>query len=192
MHSVVANPDEEKQRAERLRAEYIELGFQYYMLGRCGVAALANPVAGNQFHHAVEMLLKGGLCTHMTEDERIKLGHRLPRIWKKFKAQFDPSNQLARFDALVRNLHKYEDIRYPEKIVQHGMQSSFQFGSGPPPKVSGKASGNVPTFHLAVGEVDALVKAICVACSINPKFFTARFQPPGSICLRRDNAEDLF
>ena len=188
----VANPDEEKQRAERLRAEYINLGFQYYMLGRCGVAAWANPVAGNQFHHATEMLLKGGLVAHTTEDERIKLGHKLPRIWKKFKSHYDPSNQLARFDALVRSLHKYEDIRYPEKIVQQGMASSFQFGSGPPPKASGKGFRDVPTFHLAVGEVDAMVKAICVACSVNPKFFTDRFQPPGSTCLRRENAEDLF
>jgi hypothetical protein len=188
----VANPDEEKQRAERLRAEYINDGFQYYMLGRCAVAAMANPVAGNQFHHAIEMLLKGGLVPHTTEDERIKLRHRLPRIWKAFKAHYDPSNQLAHFDALVRSLHKYEDIRYPEKIVQHGMQSSFQFGSGPPPKASGKAASNVPTYHLSVGEVDALVKAICVACSVNPKFFTMRFQPPGSTCLRHDNAENLF
>jgi hypothetical protein len=157
----VANPDEEKQRAERLRAEYINYGFQYYMLGRCAVAAWAHPVAGNQFHHAIEMLLKGGLCAHTTEDERINMRHRLPRIWKAFKKHYDPSNQLARFDALVRNLHKYESIRYPERIVQRG-------------------------------EVDAMVKAICVACRINPKFFTNDFQPPGSTCLRRDNAEDLF
>ena len=97
-----------------------------------------------------------------------------------------------RLDALVRNLHKYEDIRYPERIVQQGMASSFQFGSGSPPQASGKASRDVPTFHLAVREVDALVKAICVACSINPKAYTVCFQPPGSTCLRRDNAEDLF
>ena len=92
----------------------------------------------------------------------------------------------------MEDLHKYESIRYPERIVQEGMASSFQFGSGPPPKASGKVSRNMPTFHLAVGEVDAMVKAICVACSIDPKNFTDRFQPPGSTCLRRDNAEDLF
>jgi hypothetical protein len=181
-----------KQRAERLRAEYINFGFQYYLLGRCGVAAQANPVAGNLFHHAIEMLLKGGLIAHTTESKRIELGHKLPRIWKAFKAHYDPANQLARFDALMRGLHKYEDIRYPEKIVQHGMASSFQFGSGPPPKASGKVSRNLRTLHLAVGEVDALVKAICVACSVNPKFFTTHFQPPGSSYLRHDNAEDLF
>jgi hypothetical protein len=188
----VADPDVEKRRAERLREEYFTNGFQYYMLGRCAVAAWAHPVAGNQFHHAIETLLKGGLVPHKTEDERIKLRHRLPRIWKAFKAQYDPSGQLARFDALMRNLHKYEDIRYPEKIVQHGMQSSFQFCNGPPPKASGKAASKVPTYHLSVGEVDALVKTICQACSINPKFFTTRFQPPGSTYLRHENAEDLL
>jgi hypothetical protein len=187
----IADPDVEKRRAERLREEYINYGFQYYMLGRCGVAAWAHPVAGNLFHHAIEMLLKGGLCPHTTEDGRIKTGHRLPRIWKAFKAQYDASGQLARFDALVRRLHKYEDIRYPEKIAKLGLESSFCWGNAPPPKTAGKGVRSSRTYHLSVGEIDALVKAICQVCSINPKFFTARFQPPGSTYLRHENAEDL-
>jgi hypothetical protein len=185
----IADPDVERWRAERLREEYIYLGFQYYMLGRCAVAARAHPVAGNQLHHAIEMLLKGGLVPHTTEDERIKLRHRLPHIWKTFKAQYDPSNQLARFDAVVRNLNKYEAIRYPEKIARLGLESSFCWGNAPPPK---DAPGKPPTYHLSVGEIDALVKAICQACRINPKFFTTRFQPPGSTYLRYENAEDLL
>jgi hypothetical protein len=167
-----------------VRQEFIYYGFQYYMLGRCGVAAWAHPVAANLFHHAVEMLLKAELARHTTEEDRRKLGHRLPDIWEAFKA-IHPSNQLARFDALIGNLHKYEDIRYPEKTAQQGMQNSFQFGSGPPPKASGK----LPTFNLSVGEVDALVKAICDVCSINPKFFTTRFQPPGSAWARPPGPE---
>jgi hypothetical protein len=193
----VTEPDVEKWRTDRLRDEYINYGFQYYMLGRCAVAAWANPVAGNQFHHAIEMLLKSGLVPHTTEDERIKLGHRLPRIWKAFKVQYDPSSQLTRFDALVRSLNKYEGIRYPEKTAQRGIMSSFQFGNAaPPPKPSGNkgkaATRNLPTYHLSVGEVDALVKAICQVCRINPKFFTTHFQPPGSTYLKHDNAEDLI
>jgi hypothetical protein len=128
-----------------------------------------NPVAANLFHHAVEMLLKGGLCPHTTEADRIKLGHQLPRIWKAFKTVYDPSKKHARFDALVKNLHKYKDIRYPEKIAQQGISSSFQFGNAPPKT---KVTRNPPVYHLSVGEVDALVKAICSAISINPKFFT--------------------
>jgi hypothetical protein len=151
-------------------------GFQYYATGRCATATHANPVAANLFHHAIEMLLKAGLCADMTEDERIKIGHRLPRVWKAFKARHDPLGKLGHFDIFVRKLHKYEDIRYPERTAQHGLQSSFQFGIGPPPVVSGKGFCAVPSYHLSVGEVDALVKAICDAVSINPKFFTMRFQ----------------
>jgi hypothetical protein len=67
----------------------------------------------------------GGLIAYTTEDERkYKLRHNLRRIWKAFKQHNDPLNDLAHFDALVRSLHKYEDIRYPERIVQQGMASS--------------------------------------------------------------------
>jgi hypothetical protein len=187
----MTKPDAEKWRADRLREEYLYYGFQYYAVARCAVAARANPVAGNLCHHAIEMLLKGGLCRHTTEDMRIRMGHRLPRIWQEFRVHFDPTGKLACFDALVQDLQGYEDIRYPEQTAQQGLSSSLQFGNAPPPEVSGNADG-MPTYHLSVGAVDALVKAICDACSINPKFFTTGFQPPGSTYLRHENAEDLF
>lgn len=174
-----------------LRSRYFQYGFQYYAVARCATAAQANPVAANLFHHAVEMLLKGGLCAYTTEDERIKMGHRLPRIWKVFKEHHDSSGKLGRFDVFVRKLHRYEDIRYPERAVQIG--SSFQFGNAPPLIISGKASHNLRTFHLSVGAADALVKAICDATGRNPKFFTMQIQPPGSTFLRHENAEtDLW
>ena len=130
---------------------------------------IGKPGCGQPVSPCCRDAVEGRACRAHDEDERIQLGHKLPRIWKAFKEHYDPSNQLVRFDALVRSLHKYEDIRYPETIVQHGMASSFQFGSGPPPKATGKASRNVPTFHLAVGEVEAMVKAICVIGTSTPR-----------------------
>jgi hypothetical protein len=175
-------------KADRLREEYIYYGFQYYLAARFATAGWAHPVAANLFHHAIEMLLKGGLCPHTTEAERKKMGHRLPRIWDAFRTCYHPSKKLSHFDELIKNLHKYEDIRYPEKIALQGINSSFQFGNAPPKT---KVTRNPPIYHLSVGEVDALVKAICSAISINPKFFTTRFQPPGSTYLRYENVEDL-
>jgi hypothetical protein len=78
--------------------EFFKFGSQYYVAGRYGMFAGFMPVAANLHHHAIEMLLKGALSKSMNLEElKRKLGHRLPKIWKKFKRQAnDPS--LNRFE----------------------------------------------------------------------------------------------
>jgi hypothetical protein len=41
---------------------FMETGSQYYTTARFAMHAQCMPVCGNLFHHAVEMLLKGGLA----------------------------------------------------------------------------------------------------------------------------------
>jgi hypothetical protein len=177
---------------DRLRLTYFDLGFQYYAAGRCGVAAWWNPVAANLMHHAIEMFLKGGLCPHTTKQARENMRHDLPVVWRAFKAQYDPAGKLKlnRFDAFVRALHSYEEIRYPEKMVRDGMGSYFQFGKRTTRvKASGRGA-NVPKYQLFVADADAMVKAICDASSINAKAFTSKYQQePGKTFLRHENAE---
>jgi hypothetical protein len=72
----------------RLKEMFYDFGFQYYVAGRCGVASLLHPVAGNLFHHAIEMLLKGALCDRASESERHRMGHELKLLWGAFKAQY--------------------------------------------------------------------------------------------------------
>jgi len=88
--------------AERMIDECFKYGSQYYVAGRYGVFAGLIPVAGNLHHHAIEMFLKGALSKTMTSEEmRRKLGHRLPKIWKKFKQRAcDPS--LSRFNRVIK------------------------------------------------------------------------------------------
>jgi hypothetical protein len=42
--------------------KFMETGGQYYTTARFAMHAQCMPVCGNLFHHAVEMLLKGGLA----------------------------------------------------------------------------------------------------------------------------------
>src|SRR5271154_5387432 len=66
--------------------DFFIYGSQYYVAGRWGMFAALMPVAANLHHHAIEMLMKGALAKTMsTEDLRLKLGHRLPKAWKKLK-----------------------------------------------------------------------------------------------------------
>jgi len=41
----------------------IRSAIDYYAVGRYAVFAGLNPTAGNLLHHAVEMCLKGAVCT---------------------------------------------------------------------------------------------------------------------------------
>jgi hypothetical protein len=108
--------------------EFFKFGSQYYVAGRYGVFAGLMPVAANLHHHAIEMFLKGALSKSMSLEElKRKLGHRLPKIWTKFKRQAsDPS--LNRFDKIIKELNKFEDIRYPDEILRRGAGTSWGIG----------------------------------------------------------------
>src|SRR4051794_31681926 len=105
---------------ENVIHEFFRYGCQYYVAGRYGVFASLIPVAANFHHHAIEMLLKGALSQGMTLKEmKDKLGHKLVRCWEEFKEQAgDPS--LNRFDRVIQELNKFEDIRYPDKLLELG------------------------------------------------------------------------
>jgi hypothetical protein len=177
-------------QADRLREEYFHAGFQYYTAARFAVATWAYSVAGNLFHHAIEMMLKGGLAAYATEQERRRMGHKLPEIWRAFKAQH-PTADLSAFDSVVGELHRFEDIRYPERTTATGINTIFGFGGKPtsPTLIVNPAGSTPPLYEIWVGEIDALVAAICSANTINPKFFTTRLQGPGQTYLRHENAE---
>lgn len=44
--------------------QYLSIAIQYYIAGRSAVFAGSMPVAGNLFHHAIEMFLKFLLLPH--------------------------------------------------------------------------------------------------------------------------------
>jgi hypothetical protein len=106
--------------AEAVTREFFRYGCQYYVAGRFGVFAALIPVAANLHHHAIEMLLKGALSKTMKLEElKNKLGHKLEKIWAEFKAGANDPN-LSRFDKMIEELNKFEDIRYPDKLLQSG------------------------------------------------------------------------
>jgi hypothetical protein len=175
--------------ADITRFEFFKLGSQYYVAGRYAVAGGLNPVAANLLHHAIELFLKGALYHHATEEERRnKLGHKLVVIWTCFKTQIGAGRDLTKFDGVIDELNKYEEIRYPENIVLKGMGSALSFGKTMPAVISGEAADVVPKYQLFVGEIDALVKAILDISSVNPKVLVP-MQPDGQTYLKHQNEE---
>jgi hypothetical protein len=170
---------------DRLRIEYFELGFQYYIVARFAASegATLSPVVGNLFHHAVEMLLKGALTDRTDEAERRRWSHNLQAAWQKFKTEIGNAS-LSSFDLIISELHKFESIRYPERIISQGMTCTVGFGKETP---TTGAPRTKTRYHIFVGDMDALVKAIVVADGINPAFFTTKYQRHARKYLRRFN-----
>jgi hypothetical protein len=143
---------------------------QYYVAGRYSAFAGFIPVTGNLFHHAIEMFLKGGLSkTGMSLADLKKLNHDLPDIWATFKDVCNGPN-LNRFDPVITSLHRFEEIRYPDLIVQKGLTASIDILS--------QAGVNQPkaTYELCVQDIDELVAQIFTTASANPwAFLSGRF-----------------
>jgi hypothetical protein len=118
-------------RDDMRRSQYFKLGVQYYVAARSAAICRLSPVAGNLYHHAIEMLLKGQLClTHSEKQMKKKMGHRLDRCWAAFKALY-PGEELSSFDETVtgvivrrspsdpthpkskRPLHRIHDFAFP-------------------------------------------------------------------------------
>jgi hypothetical protein len=77
---------------DTIASYFMTTGSQYYTTARFAMHAQCMPVCGNLFHHAVEMLLKGGLARKRPlGDLKENMGHRLKKLWREFKTDFpDP------------------------------------------------------------------------------------------------------
>jgi hypothetical protein len=150
---------------------------QYYVTGRFAVLAGQSPVAGNLLHHAIEMYLKGGLAKTTTLQELKKLGHCLPTVWSAFKVRF-PNSGLKGFDKLVSSLNAFEELRYPDSVLAHGMSVVMGVIRTPlPPIPTGATVRPEPTYELYLDEIDALIGKVFEVASVNPAFFLAGLQP---------------
>jgi hypothetical protein len=117
---------------------FLDRAFEYYLSGR--FAALNNlKIAPNLFHYAIEMLAKFQLLRRVPDDrladevtklKRKPYSHNLNRLWSKFKASVDcPS--LDRFDAVVAELNRWENLRYGGLPVGISTTMVFMVRRGP-------------------------------------------------------------
>jgi hypothetical protein len=154
---------------DRLKIEYFKMGLHYQIAARYGAAAWLSPEAGNLAHHAIEFFLKGALIEQLDEKARRNFHHDLRKLWRRYKKDRNHP-ALAKFDQTIRDLNKFERIRYPEEIFRLGMMAEIGFARSPPPP-PGQKSPSGERYVLALNEVDELVNLIFRIESINPKFF---------------------
>ena len=158
--------ERQPENAKDLEDLYFRYATDYYMAARFAFFARSMPTAGNLFHHAVELYLKGSLTHELNEKGRKNLGHRLDRIWRRFK-QSIREPQLDRFDGVIAALDKFESIRYPEKTARLGAGLGFSLAA-PGPTLLGSFKDKTPQYTIIMQvhlPLDALIRAKRMAAS---------------------------
>lgn len=151
-----------------LRVQFINIGIQYYILGRLSGNLGFMPVTGNIFHRGFEMLLKAALLEKYTEDDLShKFRHKLKDIWKEYKI-LNTEHDLSEYDGTITKLAKWESIRY----AQYGST-----GAGMHLEVlksnmtTASFNPSVPTYKVNLEEADELFHVLFTVSSINLEFF---------------------
>jgi hypothetical protein len=168
-----------------------ERGIEYYITGRYAVFSGLTVIAGTLLHHAIEMLLKGNLLPYCSLKQlRSKFGHDIKKLWSEFKAHSSAS--LSKFDNVILDLDKFEEIRYPDNSLAHGLALSISPTQGTKAiDLSGKQQ-QVPHYYLTWEEIDELVKIIFQESSINPLFFTGKYNASAREYLNKENKFSLI
>ncbi len=158
----------------------IRAGLDYYICGRFAIAQGFIPVGANILHHAVELLLKGCLAyddsleTIRTYGWKSVYGHDLGKLWEAFKArQKEPVP--AEFDAVIKGLHDFENIRYPDKLIRDGALIVIDRYDVPKPAERGGPEPE-PLYQLKLPEIDRLMDLLVRAAHADNDFFLARIK----------------
>jgi len=165
-------------RDEAFKWRFADLATQYYAAARIAAKTGLAPIHGNLFHHAVELYLMAALVGTIPVEQmkRNPFSHDLRAIWRAFKTKENDS-ALDRFDGTVEALHEFESIRYPDKVVDHGMIVAIGWKPGDAGRVTG--TGKMPpSYEVVIEEVDRLIIEVLRCASVNPKFFGMRFNHP--------------
>jgi hypothetical protein len=187
-------PNESTEPAGDIIASYLVAnGSQYYTVARFAMHAQCMPVCGNLFHHAVEMLLKGGLARKRALSDLKGMGHNLNVLWREFKLDF-PGTTLQRHDETISSLNKFEDIRYPDPDkVPSMLMTADWFGTA----VADETHGELKTpkqYALVVSPIDDLIADVFRASSWIPASasFLGRNNPAALEAITRHNAHSTF
>lgn len=156
----------------------VRYALQYYLAGRFAMMIPEMPVSANLFHHAVELMLKACLARTDTwgrvRTYQRRFNHDLTRLWAAFRERYSADT----FDAhepVIRALHAFEDIRYPDKLLETGAVIQIGFAEVAR-QAAGAAPKGVPRFELALAEIERLFNALLDASGCNPDLIADRIE----------------
>jgi hypothetical protein len=166
-----------EQLDESFRESYwrhaVEYSLQYYIAGRFSIAAQLTPVCATLLHHAVELMLKACLAYEDDADtirrygNKRSYGHKLSGLWQEFGRR-NTDLDLTGYASTIEALDAFEDIRYPDRLVDQGAMISVGLHETPPPNTSARPERS---YVLGLPEVDRLMSLLFEATGINGQIF---------------------
>jgi hypothetical protein len=158
---------------------FLDLTFEYYMTGRFAAINQLN-IAPNLMHHAIELLIKFTLLKDVPEAQRSaetvqlgqKYGHRLNALWDQYKQHVAPAD-LSRFDPVIADLHRWEDVRYGGFPNAVSVAKSVGMVRAP-----ARSSKTRDIYAFGLHELDDLFTAMFETSSINPPFVGTWYARP--------------
>jgi HEPN domain-containing protein len=171
-----------------LRMMYFDAALHYHIAARYATTAWFVPASGNFVHHALEFYLKGALIEKLDEEASRKLGHNLKKLWRLYKRE-RKNPTLNKFDQTIRDINKFERIRYPEEIIRLGMLAEIGFVRNVPrlrPKPPAKSPPG-ERYELALDEADELVRLIFQLERMNPAFYINKLNEHAKRYLEHNN-----
>lgn len=157
--------------APSARHHLITLSLQYYAAGRFAALNRLHKIAPTLLHHAVELILKAALAhNHSLAELKRVHGHDLSNLWQA-AVQEGPTLKTPLRDATIANLDKFEDLRYPDKLISQGATVSIGMRYGENPVVSGTRPSSGPSYRFNLGDVDELWAAVFRSIPASPPAF---------------------
>jgi hypothetical protein len=127
----------------------------YYVAGRFAARASLVPLAGNMMHHAIELSLKAALVERVGMDKlRHKFGHNVPKLWNEYRGA---RTNLSKFDRMVAEVDRFEEIRYPDALAANGGNTLTSWIAHRDDLRGHPALQAAPIYELVVHDVDEFI-----------------------------------
>lgn len=170
-------------------------GFDDYLAARWLFVNLRPERAASLFHRAIELFLKASLVlVDRSYDEKAlrafgKSGHDLSKVWRALKSKLKVEDD--RFDERIRELQKWESVRYPRIAQRHVVL--FRHGERLTADQMMPTLPPTETLTLSLDEMDQLVVGIfALLRPLNPRCFFVAYNDEVFRLYRRHNNHLLF
>jgi hypothetical protein len=170
---------------------FVELSLQYYAAGRSAALKQLHRVAPNLLHHAVELILKAALVrSHPLDKLKNDYKHDLKLLWQAATV-LNPRLLTPQRDQTIQDLDKFENLRYPDRLINQGATITVALTSGENPRLSGSRPASGPRYQFNLEDVDELWAALFHNARASPQAFLQHLSVEARAAIDAENRHPI-